>query len=118
MSGEQRGRSGREWVEHVEETLPGAHTPKLRLDWPRPSEADAGPAEYRTLHEEDAQRVRERVHADLLVFPPDLQVSVHDGIVVLDGRASSPQERKRIEALAREVVGHAIVENRMIVEGG
>jgi hypothetical protein len=113
VSGEDGGRRGR-WVEHVEETLPGAHTPRLRLYWPGPSEAEPD-AERPRVDEEVAKRVRERVHADLLVFPPDLQVGVHAGVLILEGRASTPQEHKRIEALAREVVGHAAIENRMTV---
>jgi osmotically-inducible protein OsmY len=108
-------------VEHVDETLPGAHTPNLRMHWPRPRDADPGPPpppKPRAVDEEDARRVRERVHADLLVFPPDLQVRVRSGVLVLEGRASTPQEQKRIEALAREVVGNAVIENRMIVGAG
>jgi hypothetical protein len=101
-------------VEHVDETLPGARTPRLRMYWPRPRDADAAP-ELRAVDDGDARRVRERVHGDLLVFPPDFQVRVRSGVLVLEGRASTPQEHKRIEVLAREVVGNAVIDNRMIV---
>jgi hypothetical protein len=115
VSGPSRKR--RDFVEHVEETLPGAETPSLRLDWPRPKDVEPEPPKPRAVNEEDARRVRERVHADLLVFPPDLQVRVRAGVLVLEGRASTPQEHKRIEVLAREVIGNAVIENRMLVGG-
>lgn len=114
MSRESQGRKRRDWVEHIDQTLPGAHTPNLRLQWPRPSRADT-PSTRREIDDADVQRVRQRVLSDLLVFPPDLRVRAHEGVLVLEGRASTPQEHKRIEVLAREVVGDAVIDNRMMV---
>lgn len=114
MSGARDRRKDRDWVEHVDQTLPGAYTPPIREDWPTPSHADTGPARH-LVDEEDVRAVRERILDDLLVFPPDLHVRAREGVLVLEGRASTPQEHKRVELLAREIVGNATIENRMVV---
>jgi osmotically-inducible protein OsmY len=78
-------------------------------------------AEDQGTSEEDVaatKQIRELVNEDdsLSIAAKNVKIITRNGMVTLRGRVESEQERLRIEANAREVVGSSRVENLITVE--
>jgi osmotically-inducible protein OsmY len=77
-----------------------------------------GPRGWRRQDERIHDDVAERLAGDLSVDASDVEVTVTEGEVILQGSVDTPAQRRRAEDLAWSVDGFRDVQNRLRVRAG
>jgi osmotically-inducible protein OsmY/uncharacterized protein YrrD len=99
-----------DWISAVDEHRVRLAVERAALEWLPPYRPDSG----------IAADVDQALWADEVIRALDFEtidVSVHDGVVVLSGYATTPTSRARAERAARQVVGVLGVENEIVIDG-
>lgn len=74
-----------------------------------------GPRDYRRSDQRIEEDINDRLTVHDAIDARDVQVSVHDGRVVLTGVVESRADRRVAEAIADSIAGTVDVENRLAI---
>ncbi|MCX6833563.1 MAG: BON domain-containing protein [candidate division Zixibacteria bacterium] len=76
------------------------------------------PAQERGKQKEALKNViEEKLAAKKLLQGDNIQVTVEDGKVLLDGTVNSLGEKRRVDAIVRRISSSSLVENRLLIAG-
>lgn len=114
---------GRERWDHARDEVAswfGDHTAERRRAWDaiRGRHGGRGPRGYRRSDARIAEDVNERLADDPWLDASDIEVTVKDGEITLNGTVSDLGDKYRAEDLATEVSGATHVQNNLRVAPG